>query len=621
MINSIMKLGQYHRQQYEISDPIEKYLRDPVGKKKGVIFSIVLKNTDQNDWQFSKIDFEDYDSIKLSKILFRSGSSRGANITPTANITAIEKTFNVKILGWFSAFIKHKANKIIFKDEFPFVETIFQTIEKDKKLILNQLRELFSEIISSEHTPLLSIKFHTQQGIQYLGDIPLFRKVIERQATEGYRFVPTFGESSFGENQVCSVCGRIRDEVLGYFSYLKFYTLDKPGFISGGFDYGDAWKNYPVCANCASLVEEGKKLLDQDLTFQFYGFRYYLIPTFYQTDAAEVLNEITSWTRNPKFHRGMEQRISNAENEVLGLISEQGDVLSLRLMFFQQKQSALRILLVIEDILPSRLAKLFQLKERLEQIELFQWEKDDEINKISFNFGILRTFYPADKFYGIQDRQFLEICGKIISGKKIDFPFLSKGIMSRIRFLFAHDEPLGIQVKSGLMLLLFINELQLFHNFRGKVKKMNEQFFQDFVIHTREEFPEKVEKFFTAFEAFFTTPAEKAIFLTGALTQFLLNIQQHEKSSTPFRARLKGLKMNGEQISQLLPQIQEKLEQYDKNYYRTQEETISKYYLQAGKPETWKLSLDEMNFIFVLGMNLSNYFKIQKQEGANDEQN
>ena len=150
---------------------------------------------------------------------------------------------------------------------------------------------------------------------------------------------------------------------------------------------------------------------------------------------------------------------------------------------------------------------------------------------------------------------------------------------------------------------------------------MNEQLFQDFVILTKEEFPEKVEQFFFAFDAFFTTAADKAIFLTGALTQFLLNIQKQEKSSTPFRTRLKGLKMNGEQISQLLPQIQEKLEQYDKNYYRTQETVISKYYLQAGKPESWKLSLDEMNFIFVLGMNLSNYFKIQKQEGANDEQN
>jgi len=619
MINSIMKLGEYSRNKSDRLDPMEKYLEDPVGKRKGIILSIILQVKNQKDCQFLNIGDESYDSKKFRKILFRSGSPRGANVTPTAPITELERTFTNKILGWFSSFLKNKDNKELYGSEISFVQSVYHAIEKDKAAILEELNKKFDEIDKKETNAILTLKFSVNGQVQYLGDTKFFRKIIVRQATEGYRFVQTFRESSYQENQICSICSKMAAEVLGYFSYFSFYTLDKPGFISGGFRYRDSWKNYPVCADCASLVEEGKKFLDRVFTFRFYSFRYYLIPTFQQQDSAEVLEAMESWVTNPNFHTTQPNRITNDENEILELITQKGDVLSLRFLFFQQIQSALRILLVIEDVLPSRLSKLFKLKRKLDQVELFQWKKDDEAIKISFNFGILRNFYPGDKIYGIRDRYFLELCGKVISGRTIDFPFLLKGIMSKIRFLFANDQALGLQIKSGFMLLLFINELKLFQNFRGKGITMKDDLFKDFVILNKEEFPQKAEQFFSAFEAFFTTPADKAVFLTGVLTQFLLNIQKHDKGGTPFRTRLKGLKMNGEQISQLLPQIQEKLEQYGKNYYHALEQCISSYYLKAGKPNTWNLSMDEMNFIFTLGVNLSNYFKIQKQEGETNE--
>jgi len=51
-----------------------------------------------------------------------------------------------------------------------------------------------------------------------------------------------------------------------------------------------------------------------------------------------------------------------------------------------------------------------------------------------------------------------------------------------------------------------------------------------------------------------------------------------------------------------LPKIQNKLEEYKKNYYRPLESLISVYFLEAGK--NWKIATDELNFYFVLGMNL-----------------
>ena len=133
------------------------------------------------------------------------------------------------------------------------------------------------------------------------------------------------------------------------------------------------------------------------------------------------------------------------------------------------------------------------------------------------------------------------------------------------------------------------------------------------------EISEKIEAFFERFPEFFNSAEKKAVFLEGALAQFLLNIQYRDKNSQPFRARLKGLKMDKALIIKLLPEIQNKLEEYGKNYYRELETKISEYFVLAGNK--WNLSNDEISFYFALGMNLSKYFKSNKEEGEENGNN
>jgi CRISPR-associated protein Csh1 len=149
---------------------------------------------------------------------------------------------------------------------------------------------------------------------------------------------------------------------------------------------------------------------------------------------------------------------------------------------------------------------------------------------------------------------------------------------------------------------------------------MDKQFFEEFKIQTKKELESKVELFFNNFKDFFQTDAHRSIFLIGVLSQYLLNIQQRDRGATPFRSKLKGLKMNAYDISVLLPEAIEKLEEYGKNYYQPLEELISKYLISAGHYTKWRLPIDEMNFIFGLGMNLSKYFKIKLEE-IEEEQN
>ena len=102
------------------------------------------------------------------------------------------------------------------------------------------------------------------------------------------------------------------------------------------------------------------------------------------------------------------------------------------------------------------------------------------------------------------------------------------------------------------------------------------------------------------------------------LVQYLLNIQYQERKATPFRVKLKGLKLDEKQIKKLLPEIQNKLEEYGKNYYGRLEKIISEHLVSAGNE--WEITNDEVNYYFVLGMNLAGEFKSEnKTEDGKDE--
>jgi len=105
------------------------------------------------------------------------------------------------------------------------------------------------------------------------------------------------------------------------------------------------------------------------------------------------------------------------------------------------------------------------------------------------------------------------------------------------------------------------------------------------------------------------------------LTESLLNTQRTERKvdrgSEPFRSKLRGLKLDEQLVKRLLPEIQNKLEEYGKNYYPKLEEQISKYMIVAGND--WKISKDEISFYYVLGMDLSYSVMAKKGGGKKNE--
>ncbi len=620
MIEAIKEIGEYalKKQKININNPLNVLIDNPASKGTKNILIIILENS-SGEIKYKYVDSDEFDGNKLDKYLYKRGKgSAGSNLTPTTKIAeSLKRTFSKNILGWFK-----KYDKIGTDNNINFLVKIGDCLKKNEDKIFKDLESSYNK-----ENNIITIKIDNK----YLGEYEIFREILVEESIKGFYFIKSFkGDNSISKanNQTCCVCKEKESEVYGFVDTYKFYTVDKQGFVSGGFQQRDAWKNYPVCLNCALTLEAGKKYLQNNLTFNFYGFKYHLIPKFINEECYEnkesIFGLIKKW-QDPKFRKKDINILTTDEKEIFELMSEQKNYVNMNFMFYEKSNAALNILLYIEDVLPSRLKKLFEVKREVDRVDIFKeclipiFENKKKVGEkpMEFNFGIVRTIFPKISNMRTYNQYFLDITKKIIANKQIDYNFILQFIMQKIREEFVNSYQIKSSTLKGFMLINYLYRLGIIkpgkkNDKEVSVKDDNKK--NDLALY---KIDDNVDKFFKEFAEFFNSDAKKAVFLEGVLVQLLLNIQYKERKATPFRIKLKGLKLNEKQIKKLLPEIQNKLEEYGKNYYKTLESIISNYFVSAGNG--WKLTNDEISFYFVLGMNLSYLFK--KENNNKEEDN
>ena len=624
MINSIAELGRFEKTKNPDLTSFDIWLEDSFDNGKYPNLFLIEFIKADSKWVFNKIDVRENSTKLKSKLLYKFGSSSGPNITPTSKVTTgIEITIPRKIINWFES---NKNKKFLSTEERNFLDEVSKEIKEKKEDIYKAIREKAGMV--DNKGIVLSPVFAENGNKKFIGDYEFFKKFITEESKQGYKYSPTFKKYSFSKNETCSVCNKVKDEVFGFFTSLAFYTVDKPGMVTGGFQQDKSWKNYPVCLDCALEVETGIKLMEQELSFKFYGLNYYLIPrTITKRASEDIIDSILDFKKSPRINAADRERLTNDEKDMFEMLQEEQNNVALNLVFYAKPQKGvLRILATIEEILPSRIQQLFNAKHFVENMVFFKEHKTKE-NKdmFRFSFGTLRTFLPNNKIEGNNDKSFLELTRMIFSDIKIDYQFILHQIISHIRNNFVQNQAIWFQTIQGFMLIVYLNKLNLFRKSLKEEADMDHMFFDSFKIESKEELEEKTDLFFLNFKEFFENDAHSSIFLIGVLAQFLLNIQKDKRNATPFRSRLKGLKMNSRDISVLLPEIIEKIEQYKKQYnihyqYKGIADLASKYLISSGNFRNWNIPVDEMNFIFVLGMNLSQYFKIKSNANTDNEQ-
>lgn len=607
MIHALKAMGDYIQDKTDESF-LTQVVENPNSNGKYKTVLVILFNNDHK-LKYQEIQMEEFTKKKLDKYAYVSGSPRGGDLTPTSKITKLDTTFSR-----IQRPLKKLVDKIKKQDELNQEEktiiAIFNLFQNEK--LSDKIYQDLEEI-SYDDNAVLTIAVKENDQIKYVGDFNRFTESLLDKYEKGFYFKKSYNKAekkSVGENNQCYICSKEKNKTYGYVSTFAFYTLDKPGFTTGGFNRGEAWKNYPVCSDCARTLDLGKKYLEENLSSRFSGINYFIIPkTIFssETETKEMFEILEQLEEKKKLslEKDNKKSLSGSQNYLFQVMSEFNNYVNFNLMFYEEINSAFRILLYVEDILPSYIQKMFDVKDEIDKEDLFtKLQGKDGAFKLSFTFNTISNFFYVNQ-RGKQDftKMFLEITNNIFSEKKISYDLLINRFISHIREKFVNSQSYWLDNLKALQILKFLNKLDLL-NQKGKG--------EEFMPTVDSEYKRNIVDFLDEHNDVLNSNSKKLVFLEGVLAQKLLNIQASDRGgSQPFRARLNGLKLNKKIIKRLYSEIINKLEEYDKNYYKQLEELIADYILESNLSE---ISNNEISFYFVTGMNQANKFNFQKSE-------
>ncbi len=526
---------------------------------------------------------EDKNISKLwNKLLFKrvSASRRCNSSTPTffLNLGKPEKTISCleSIVNW------------LYKKGYKL------PVKIDKKELLLALKKKTTELKGKERIILT---------LEVDGKLPGEIEELVETFKRGYL------EDMGYQDGVCSLCGK-KTKVSGKKSPFRFYTIDKPGYISG-FSKNFHHRGFPLCFDCFRALEKAKSFLsDKKFTLASGAPKYTVIPsmTLSRSGDLEVLRllEIEELRKEIPLSDDQRVRLSDAEEDILNYLKELQDTLTFHFLFVQKRQSQEIIKLHIQDVFPSRLGELFKVKEIVENLVPLKRE---------FTFStISKFFYDRNSKSKEVRKEFLEIVDRVFKGAPVSENRLLSNLLGGVREeyykeLSSEGGNLGEKAREALAAYLFV---------KGATENYQEEVMEE---------PKNLREFVDSLSFFNPqNPEEKGLFLLGALTQRLLEEQYKTRKSKPFLKKLSSFKLNQRGFENLVAEVMDKLESYGAfgASERKIQEVMSFYFAHA-KPK-WKIPQERMNFVFISGMGLKNkvYEAVSKEfeklkEGGSDD--
>lgn len=151
-MESVRSIGKFKYNSIESEDKtLEIFTED---FSKGTNYNKVLEIRildNKEEVNFKCINIREYDDSLKFKYLYRAGSSRGTDITPTAKITDIDKTYSNKIIPAIKEGIEY-INKDDLKEEKELLEKIYNILKEEKENISNQLKSIFDSTPKKKDT-------------------------------------------------------------------------------------------------------------------------------------------------------------------------------------------------------------------------------------------------------------------------------------------------------------------------------------------------------------------------------------------------------------------------------------------------------------------------------------
>lgn len=541
-----------------------------------------------------------YLGVRLTRgnrgVIYRAGPPNGFDPTAVSKYPGKAENVVRRLLRSLKALEASDACEVIAEQLKAIIE------EYDITKISQEVADHIAELDTKEIYPFVYVAWSDADGIWPLYDHPAVQNFMVSYALAGYGAVK--GIDLTAENRSCSICGKPAERIVGNFSLIACYNLDKPGIITGGMDYPSAPNNFPVCDSCILGVSKAWDFVNAHLTFPLAGERYLLLP---QVRDPEVRDFVVRLLRDRE--KGISLRkealgtITNSEDEILEALADVSgdrDAISLSMVFFESSQAAWRITGEVHEVLSSRIHRIYQTKRRIESDPVLTFKEDKPYH---FTLKTLKTFTGSrpDK----QSReQFLAYVDAIFSGGYIAREVFFRDTVSTILNSFKREpDTASFIVRDAWASYCFLHKLGVLPSLKGGIQMAQEE--NDY------------GRFMVEHQDFFDRPEKKVAFLTGCYVSSVLSVQRkHLDGNAPFFRKLRGLKMDQRRLQSIYPEARNKLCQYDRLRFveKDLDPQLAQAWIDCGN--RWKLSDDEATFAFTLGLSLARRIRVTKDSDA-----
>lgn len=570
--------------------------------------SIVIVFNIENGKLSENVELEKFSTINLSKYLFRElAGPRATSLVPTlfyyyTDNEDDKKESRAKFLDKVKRCFSDKNVKKAYSLNITISE-----------LILN-LEQKISDISNlPKGNILVSLKFDGK----YVGEIPKFVEIVEKEAYQKY------SQKSSSENKVCAITYDNSSKVWGRVSTLGFTVDDEP-FSRGGFDTKASYKMFPVSPEAVKILEGTRKFVENRLSRNFYGLKYFIIPHFIAFDderKESILEEfiIKSQNPNPSFDQEVNSIFDNETiiKEIIESENLSQNAVYYEIFFYQINNAQFLIKLHLSDILPSRFNKILKTKQRVEDfyrpITTIHSQKKTQKKdwKYYLTLATIKNFFSEQTSGGtVYHPYFYKIVESIFYGTKLNKHTIITSFYDDVKKAFKQKEYFESTVKRTFAIYQFFYELNLFKNYIN--------------METQKQIPLDLDEFMKAHEVFFADNTKKAAFFLGCLTEKLLQKQRSKLSSEPFIKYLNGLNIDQTQMKKIHLKLMDKIPQYGDKFSKEEHEYIKRLNKEIAPRliESSNLSKVDVSYAFAIGMVMqkeftNQYFENKKYEVGN----
>jgi CRISPR-associated protein Csh1 len=553
------------------TDPIQSFTTD-IGSNYIHELAIVLEKKG-----------DDINYVRCEK---RSKSKRNYLFREKKGNVPVPMSLTVRDAGKGSEKIIDKFIKFGEANRSPLATKISKVLSDNKEEIIGFLDEIISTL-SKKEGKFYTIVITEEGKEKYPGDFAEFREIFLKNIFKKVNEV----------EGTCFLCGKKGKVGFKTSEIFKFSSFDKPGFAYE-MDDKKYYVNMPICLDCFSSLSMGKKVIDEDLSMNFYGSRVYIIPRFYNIDVEDMrfLMDVSKDIKRVKELKDVVVNKNNNYNSFEIYMSEylsQGSYTTLNFVFYTVNNQEMKIHLSVLDVPPSRLRHISKVAEGVER-ELTLAFKTKE-----YQPSVM--FYPIyEVFKNNRFRTFFDYVEAVFKDEKISLQPLKRSTLEYVASLKLNSNPYATRAKQLITAAFFVSKLQ--NSKEGGNLSMDGNL------------EERLEAFFNQYADFFRTNEEKFLFIMGQIHSRISRLQHEKEIASTVDLKLKAYNMRPRDFMNHFKELRWKVTQYSREMDPSTKDFIlylfkiaDKYALRIGF--NWKSSIEDSNYAFLIGELATGVFK------------